>query len=82
MPLFAILYAPLQEDERKQTEFYIHMLNEENQMLLKYKYKHKKSVTQISILLHLSKSTICRNLYDIYEWLYKMMEYDGVFEKT
>ncbi len=70
------------EDERKQTEFYIHMLNEENQMLLKYKYKHKKSVRQISILLHLSKSTVCRNLHDIYEWLYKMMAYDGVFEKT
>ena len=50
-------------------------------MLLKYKYEYKKSVTQISILLHLSKSTICRNLYNIYEWLYKMMEYDGVFEK-
>ena len=72
---------PKQEDERKETEFYIHLLNEENQMLLKYKYEYKKSVTQISILLHLSKSTICRNLYNIYEWLYKMMEYDGVFEK-
>lgn len=70
------------EDERKQIEFYIHLLNEENKKLLEYKCKYKKSVTQIAFLMHLSKSTVCRSIYEIYQWLYKMMEYDGVFEKT
>jgi len=70
------------EDEKKQTEFYIHLLNEENKKLLEYKCKYKKSVTQIAFLMHLSKSTVCRSIYEIYQWLYKMMEYDGVFEKT
>lgn len=73
---------PQQEDEQKQMEFYIHLLNEENQKLLKYKYEYKKSVTQIAFLLHLSKSTVCRSFCDIYLWLYKMMEYDGVIKKT
>ena len=71
-----------QEDEQKETEFYIHLLNEESKILLKYKFESKKSVTEIAFLLHLSKSTVCRSFYDIYEWLYKMMEYDGVFKKT
>lgn len=71
-----------QEDERKETEFYLHLLNEENKRLLQYKFKDKKSVTEIALLLHLSKSTVCRSFYEVYKWLYKIMEYDGVFEKT
>ncbi len=71
-----------QEDERKKTEFYIHLLKEENRQLLQYKFQNKKSVTEIAFLLHLSKSTICRSFYETYKWLYKIMEYDGVFEKT
>ncbi len=30
----------------------------------------------------MSKSTVCRSFQEIYEWLYKMMEYNGVFEKN
>ncbi len=71
-----------QEDERKKTEFYIHFLSEENRKLLQYKFQNKKSVTEIAFLLHLSKSTVCRSFYEIYKWLYKIMEYDGAFEKT
>ena len=70
------------EDEKEETAFYIHMLNEESKKILEYKYKHKKSVTQVAFLLHLSKSTVCRSFQEIYEWLYKMMEYNGVFEKN
>jgi len=33
-------------------------------------------------LLHFSKSTVCLIFQEIYEWLYKMMEYNGVFEKN
>ena len=71
-----------QEDERKKVEFYIHLLSEENRKLLQYKFQNKKSVTEIAFLLHLSKSTVCRSFYEIYKWLYKIMEYDGVLEKT
>ena len=71
-----------QEDERKKVEFYIHFLSEENRKLLQYKFQNKKSVTEIAFLLHLSKSTVCRSFYEIYKWLYKIMEYDGAFEKT
>lgn len=70
------------EDGQEETAFYIHMLNEESKKILEYKYKYKKSVTQVAFLLHLSKSTICRSFQEIYEWLYKMMEYNGVFEKN
>lgn len=70
------------EDSQEETAFYIHMLNEESKKVLEYKYKHKKSVTQIAFLLHLSKSTVCRSFQEIYEWLYKMMEYNGVFKKN
>ena len=70
------------EDGQEETAFYIHMLNEESKKILEYKYKCKKSVTQVAFLLHLSKSTICRSFQEIYEWLYKMMEYNGVFEKN
>lgn len=70
------------EDGQEETAFYIHMLNEESKKILEYKYKHKKSITQVAFLLHLSKSTVCRSFQEIYEWLYKMMEYNGVFEKN
>ena len=70
------------EDGQEETAFYIHMLNVESKKILEYKYKCKKSVTQVAFLLHLSKSTICRSFQEIYEWLYKMMEYNGVFEKN
>ncbi len=70
------------EDGQEETAFYIHMLNEESKKILEYKYKYKKSVTQVAFLLHLSKSTICRSFQEIYEWLYKMMEYNGVFKKN
>ena len=70
------------EDGQEETAFYIHMLNEESKKLLEYKYKYKKSVTQVAFLLHLSKLTMCRSFQEIYEWLYKMMEYNGVFEKN
>ena len=70
------------EDGQEETAFYIHMLNEESKKILEYKYKYKKSVTQVAFLLHLSKLTMCRSFQEIYEWLYKMMEYNGVFEKN
>ena len=70
------------EDSQEQMQYYIHFLSSQSRKLLEYKYNENKSVTQISFLLHLSKSTICRNFYDIYQWLYKMMEYEGAFEKV
>ena len=70
------------EDSQEQMQYYIHFLSSESRKLLEYKYNENKSVTQISFLLHLSKSTICRSFYDIYQWLYKMMEYEGAFEKV
>ncbi len=63
------------EDERKQTEFYIHLLNEESKMLLEYKHKQKKGVLQIAYIMNLSKSSVSRLLCDTYTDLYKLMHY-------
>lgn len=63
------------EDERKQTEFYIHLLNEESKRLLEYKHKQKKGVLQIAYIMNLSKSSVSRLLCDTYTDLYKLMHY-------
>ena len=64
------------EDERKQTEFYIHLLNEESKKILEYKYKQKKGVLQIAYIINLSKSSVSRLLCDTYTDLYKLMHYN------
>ncbi len=64
------------EDERKQTEFYIHLLNEESKKILEYKYKQKKGVLQIAYIMNLSKSSVSRLLCDTYTDLYKLMHYN------
>jgi len=63
------------EDEKKQTEFYIHLLNEESKRLLEYKHKQKKGVLQIAYIMNLSKSSVSRLLCDTYTDLYKLMHY-------
>lgn len=64
------------EDERKQTEFYIHLLNEESKKILEYKHKQNKGILQIAYIMNLSKSSVSRLLCDTYTDLYKLMHYN------
>lgn len=63
------------EDSQKETEFYIHMLNEESRKVLEYKHKQKKGILQIAYCMNLSKSSVSRLLCDIYTDLYRFMKY-------
>lgn len=63
------------ETDNEKIEFYLNQLETEHRKALDLKYLDKKSITEISFILHVSKSTVSKYFSDTYAEMAKLLTY-------